>query len=388
MKLSRKDLDITLIDCKTFYEYTPALCSVVFAKTDQDCRSHFYKITAEYLDLLSKYQVKFILGKVRDIQDDDNKGKILLTSGESLDFDYVVITTGSTYADPWKAATGNEHANFIDLKARSDYIIEQRLRYKSAMNILCIGGGPVGVETAAEIAHNAPEKQVILVDANEVVLANAPGGLGNYAQRILTNGLSIRVINGESAELKEDLGERCLYETDKSHTQIEADLVYNCIGAKPNSQFLQETKKSWLNDKKEIEIDDTFLVKGTNRIFALGDVCSFNEPKMFFTAHMQAIHFVKNMTSLLQGKDLVPYRGSMMAMVISLGPERAIAYVGGITLSGFNRNKGSKVASLMKYVIERVTMNDLHLKLMVNEVLYLTHEKGHFVPRAINKCTS
>jgi NADH dehydrogenase FAD-containing subunit len=198
--------------------------------------------------------------------------------------------------------------------------------------------------------------------------------------------LSIRVINGEKAELKEDLGRRLIYETDKSHTRIETDLVYNCIGAKPNSQFLQETRKGWLNNKKEFDIDETFLIKGTRNIFAIGDVCSMKEPKMFFTAHMQAIHFAKNLTSLLQGKDLDPYRGSMMAMVVSLGPERAIAYVGGITLSGFNRNKGSRVASFMKYMIERVTMNDFHLKLVVNEVLYLTHEKGHLIPRAINKC--
>jgi NADH dehydrogenase FAD-containing subunit len=311
---------------------------------------------------------------------------VILTSGESIDYDYVVITTGSTYADPWKTTTGNTHDNFIDLKARLDYIIEQRLRYISATDILCIGGGPVGVETAAEIAYHAPEKRVTLVDANDVVLANAPNGLGKHAQRILTNGLSIRVINGEKAELKEDLGRRLIYETDKSHTRIETDLVYNCIGAKPNSQFLQETRKGWLNNKKEFDIDETFLIKGTRNIFAIGDVCSMKEPKMFFTAHMQAIHFAKNLTSLLQGKDLDPYRGSMMAMVVSLGPERAIAYVGGITLSGFNRNKGSRVASFMKYMIERVTMNDFHLKLVVNEVLYLTHEKGHMIPRAINKC--
>lgn len=293
---------------------------------------------------------------------------------EGVEYDYLVICTGSSYADPWKTQSGKE---CIDLNIRLNFLSQQRDKYIQAQDILCIGGGPVGVELATEISYRTPGKQITLVDANHIVLSNAPNGLGEHAQRIIDARESITSILNQRVSKKNQEGNKFIYETDQTHTEIKADLVYNCIGVTPNSGFLETNHADWLNEKKQIIVDPGLRV--TSNVFAVGDVNSVNEPKMFYTAHMQAIHFVKNMLRIMKNNDtsdenLIPYHHSRPNMIVSMGPQYAVGYISGIKLNGWplGLNKGSHVASWGKYMIERITMNDCHLKLAVNEVLYLT----------------
>lgn len=284
-----------------------------------------------------------------------------------------MICTGSVYADPWKTQHG---IDCVDLNKRINFLTEQRNKYKQAENILCIGGGSLGLEVVTEIAYRAPGKQITLVDMNDTLLANAPDGLGESAQRILNATESITSILNQSASQKSQEGNTFIYETNKSHTEIKADLVYNCIGVTPNSEFLQANHADWLNEKKQIIVDPGLRV--TSNVFAVGDVNSVNEPKMFYTAHMQAIHFVRNMSRIIENgtndENLIPYHPSKPNMVVSMGPHYAIGYISGIKLTGWplGLNKGSHVASWAKYIVERVSMNKYHLKKPVMKVLYLT----------------
>lgn len=303
----------------------------------------------------------------------------MVDQSHAINYDYAVICTGSSYADPWKTVSPDDGST-LDSAARFDFLRQQRQKYQTSQDILCIGGGPVGVETATEIASRSPTKKITLVDANETVLASAPANLGQHAQTIINAKPSIRSIHKERASEKEKRGNKSIYETDQSHTIIEADLVYNCIGVTPNSNFLDG---EWLDDKKQVMVDDTLKIRGTTNIFAVGDVNSVQEPKMFYTAHLQAVHFVKNMHRILKNTTreelLLPYQGAKINMVVSLGPSHAVGHISGINLTGwpFGTRDGSRIAALTKYFIERITMNDLGLKVPVNNLLYYTQEKGH-----------
>lgn len=351
----------------------------MYEETDEKFNQHFKSITFELEPYLSKFNAKFIQGKAKDIK--DNKGNrkqiyiyiyiyaqwlisslVHIDGKPAIDYDYLVICTGSSYADPWKT-----HDN-DDIPTRQKFLLEQRNKYKGAENILCIGGGPVGTELVTEIAYRSPKKNLTLVDMGDTVLASAPNGLGDHATRIINALPSIKTIFKEKAEEKED----SVYETDKSHTRIKADLVYNCIGVTPNSDFLKESHSDWLNDKKQVVVDEELKVKNTTNIFAIGDVNSVEEAKMFYTAHMQAVHFVKSFKRILKNQGLIPYKKSKPNMVISMGPSYAVGLVSGVTLTGwpFGLKKGSQVASLTKFMIERITMNDFNLKTTVNDALY------------------
>ncbi|KAI9484806.1 hypothetical protein BDB00DRAFT_853369 [Zychaea mexicana] len=392
-------IDITLIDCKPFFEYTPSLISVLYEASDEQFERHFCNITADYETLLGGLGVKFELGIVRDM---DNENVILGDGSQKIAYDILVICTGSFYHDPWKVPCQQDRTT-MQWQDRLDYLRTHRDKYKSSEDIMCIGGGPVGVEVASEIAWRAPLKHVTLVSSSDTVLSGTPGGVADGAGRILNHLDPIRLLTGEKAE-KVDDADDSTYKTDKTNTEIKTDLVYLCTGIRPNTQFLQKSHPNWLDDKKRIRVNEYFQVRGddssggegntsnnSKSVFAVGDVNDVNEPKLWFTAHMQTVHLYHNLKRFVEGKnDMVPYSGSQISMVISLGPHYAVGSFNGFVLNGwpFGRNSGSKLAAIAKHTVERVTMNDFHSKKLANDILYQTHEKGHLFQKITGTCLS
>lgn len=286
----------------------------------------------------------------------------------------MTICTGSSYADPWKT---NDITHTLTLEARLAYLKEQRQAYLAADSILCIGGGPVGVEVVGEISYRSPQTAITLINSGEQVLSSAPANLGKHAQRILEHRENIVLIMNEKAEKKaEDV-----YETDKTHRQIKADLVYNCIGVKPNSEFLKESHADWLDEKGYIHVERTLNVRGTDNVFAIGDINNIGEPKLYYTAHMQAMHCVRNLSRVLNGQEMVPYHSASPAMFISMGPHYSVGTISGIiqfTGWPFNKNKGSKIAAWLKYIIEKVSVQGgSSIEVLMNETLYLYNSAQH-----------
>ena len=258
-----------------------------------------------------------------------------------------------------------------------------------------------------EIAYRSPEKEIILVNASNKVLSGTPQGLVESGERVLNNLSSIQLIHGERADPinnDNDDDDTTTYKTDKTNTEIKnVDLVYQCTGIHPNTQFLQKSHSDWLDDKHYIRVNEFFQVgqqqAGNNNkhVFAVGDVNDIKEPKLWFTTHIQTIHLFHQLQRLLSSSPnvhdhpMIPYHGSKLSMIISLGPYYAIGSLNdGITiLNGWplSKNKGSKLASITKHIVERITMDDFHSKKIMNDILYNTHEKGHWIPKLIDKLT-
>ncbi|KAL1915841.1 uncharacterized protein VTP21DRAFT_6229 [Calcarisporiella thermophila] len=342
----RLGLEITLVDCKDFFEFTPAMCSVLYENTDEEFKKHFQNVTADYASVLAPLQVKFILGIVEELNTEDQV--INLRGNRSVSYDYCVICTGSSCHTPWKSSCETT----TSLQDRLEYLQSQRERYKTAKEILCIGAGALGVEVAAEICLRDPSKSVTLI-SSQPVLASAPGNLGAGAQTVLSNIPSLKLIINESATSTDGRH----YETDKSKTTIRPDLVYICSGITPNTGFLRKSHPQWLNEKNFIKVDQ--CLKASDNVFAVGDVNAIDDPKMFYTARTQAVHTATNIKRILKGHEPIPYKAPPRAMMVSLGPTRAVGYMMGITLNGWpgDRKRGSKLASFAKRVVERTTMD-------------------------------
>ncbi|KAH9070615.1 hypothetical protein Ae201684P_002972 [Aphanomyces euteiches] len=73
----------------------------------------------------------------------------------NLPFDYLVLATGSSYTSPIKAL--EDTANNI----------------RAASSVLVVGGGPVGVEVAAEIACAYSSKRVTILEGNPRLVHNS-----------------------------------------------------------------------------------------------------------------------------------------------------------------------------------------------------------------------
>ncbi|KAG2220961.1 hypothetical protein INT45_006494 [Circinella minor] len=378
-KKQKMNINITLIDCKSFFEYTPSLISVLYESTDEQFEKHYNNITMDYKTFLEPLGIHFICGILHDI-DKEN-----------------VICTGSSYSNPWKIPPSCQQNNNTQWKKidRFNFLRDQREKYKTANKILCIGAGAVGTELVTEIAYRSPEKEIILVNASNNILSGTPQALIQSGERILNQIPSIQLISGEHIEY---IHQDHLYKTTQSHTEIKhVDLVYSCIGIQPNTQFLQKSHSDWLDDKNYIRVNEFFqVVKEEEKlIFAIGDVNNIKEPKLWFTAHIQTIHLFHQLERLLFSShhdiNYHPYQGATLSMIISLGPSYGIGSLNdGITIFNgwpFNKNKGSKLAAIIKHIVERITMNDFHSKKIMNDVLYNTHEKSHWIPKFIDKLT-
>ncbi|CAK4257372.1 unnamed protein product [Aphanomyces euteiches] len=81
----------------------------------------------------------------------------------NLPFDYLVLATGSSYTSPIKVA--NDHVE----KALEDTANNIR----AASSVLVVGGGPVGVEVAAEIACAYSSKRVTILEGNPRLVHNS-----------------------------------------------------------------------------------------------------------------------------------------------------------------------------------------------------------------------
>lgn len=93
-------------------------------------------------------------------------------------------------------------------------------------------------------------------------------------------------------------------------SKLAVDLYIPTFGVEPNSSYVPD---KFLDDKGFVIIDEYFKVKGTENIFALGDVSNV-EPPQFFFVDKQTVHLAKNFILILSGKPQIPYKAATSGM--------------------------------------------------------------------------
>ena len=132
-------------------------------------------------------------------------------------------------------------ANFFapqDAAERANDIAKSSAELAAARDVLIIGGGVVGVELAAEIALRQRHVRVTVADVSPRLLATLPPVAGEKAAAMLKKA-GVRLLLG--APLTGVTGgdeTRCEYTTPGGDA-VAADVVYLCVGARPNSRCFQ-----------------------------------------------------------------------------------------------------------------------------------------------------
>jgi len=166
----RKDprFEVIIIDAKSFFESTPSIPKILVNP------AYAANVVVPHVNYLKKE--KFIHARVEELLPDGSS--LLLSNGDEIKFDYLLLCTGSSYTDPIKVNTQlYKYETRITDKAPEKYIAD-RLQDISNTNrdieiantILIVGGGPVGVEIAGEIVHKYPNKEVIIVTNAKALL--------------------------------------------------------------------------------------------------------------------------------------------------------------------------------------------------------------------------
>lgn len=241
-------------------------------------------------------------------------------------FDWCALATGSTYPAPMKALAEGTGVTYSE---RITQLRQSAASVAGARSIVIVGGGPVGVELAAEIAVAFTDKVITLVSAAPALLHGLPPALGAAAERWLVRrgvrvmvesrvvtqyevgetqaeDLIMRSVDGSSAASSTTTASelpsaqqgaakaRAAWPVSppgiqrvvatKGGERIPASLVITCAGAAPTSSYCTHPATSpsiaaAVDARGRVRVDVCLRVVGCGpALFAIGDVAGERSP--------------------------------------------------------------------------------------------------------------
>lgn len=200
----------------------------------------------------------------------DLEAKSLKTkSGDEFGYDKLVFATGSTPLVP-RFIPGYDLEGVEYIKKSYNYMEKLKVKADTAKNIVVIGGGFIGVETAEQLAK-FQAKTVSLVEMEEYCLFRAfSSDIAEEADKVIRStgiklytGSKVTEIMGEGGKVKGVLL--------SDGTKIEADLVIAAIGYNSNTGLAVEAGLPV--DKGRKIIVDRYMRTQYKDVYAIGD-CS------------------------------------------------------------------------------------------------------------------
>lgn len=255
---------------------------------------------------------------------------VVLTSiGRAVAYDFLVIATGRTCSRPQKQSE------------RLEMFQNDKERIDAAGSVLIVGGGPIGVELAAEIVMKSPEKRVTIVHGAprllKVMGARASAKALEWLRSKHVTVLLDQTVDLAAAAANPDAR---LFTTSAGET-VEADCHFVCTGRPVASGWLRGTLLGeHVDDDGHLRVDAHLRVGGLRNVFAVGDITDVPEAKQGHLAQRQAMVVSRNLRLLVkQGatreEKLHRYKpSSRTSMTVTLGHRDALAELPFMTLIG------------------------------------------------------
>ncbi|MBX5204054.1 FAD-dependent oxidoreductase [Rhizobium sp. NZLR1] len=329
---------VTLVDPKTYWEVPMAVPRLLVDPAALSARIGYGTFLGSG---------RHVQGKV--VQLGEAAARVALTDGgeETLDFDYAVIATGSRYLDPLiKAQAPSEQERAAELQ-------DMNQRLKAARSIAVVGGGPVGIETAAELRETLPGAKVTLIHAGRTVLDKAPSKFPAWAQQylrskdveIIVNDLVVTPTLGEQPKDRKVVT--------RAGRAVAADVIIWAAGTQPVTDFVASSWPGAVDRNGHVKVDEHLRVPGHPRVFAVGDITNLPENRLAIIAGLHAKSVVANIKKLLSAREgsdmrLKPYKparpgkGMGRMMVVTLGR------TDGLTSLPFGQFRASFLAKKIK----------------------------------------
>jgi NADH dehydrogenase len=346
--LRHADVRVTLIDRRNHHVFQPLLYQVATATLSPG------DIAAPIRWILRSIRnVRVLLANATRI--DVAAKRIELADGPSLDYDWLIIATGSKHAyfghDDWEP-------NAPGLKTLEDAIaIRRRIliaferaereedtrRQRNLLTFVIVGGGPTGVElagTLAEIARqtlrdefqtiDTTRARILLVEAGPTILQTFPEKLRNAARASLVR-LGIEVREGVAVTAVDPHGVMVGSE------RVDAGTVLWAAGVAASS--VVKTLAVPLDRAGRVIVEPDLSIPGHPEVFVVGDAAAaMNDGKLLpgvaQTAMQGARHAAKNILRRLKGQPTTPFVYRDLGSMAIIGRRSAISDLGWIRLSG------------------------------------------------------
>ena len=315
----RVGLEVTLVDAKGYFEYTPALlrCLVEPAACKRALLPHPKAVQGTAVG----FATAVVAGERGEGGEEKEEGAkagravataVRLSDGRELPCDYCIWAQGAVYGAlaPGGAAGGaglSLRPRAASLAERARELHEAHEGLLLASTVAVIGGGACGVELAAEIAGHFPgSKSILLLSRAEALLAHMPGDAQRYAEAWLKK-RGVQVLLG-----CEVLGRTLT--ADGRHRvatsvggDLTVDLVFDCSGNRFDVPAAVGGLPGVAAGRGGLGADARLRMAGLANVFVCGDVLDAPFPKTAFTADVTGRLAGRNAVHALLGRPLLRY---------------------------------------------------------------------------------
>lgn len=209
-------------------------------------------------------------------------------------YDVLVIATGATNGF-WRTDA------LESLTVVKQRVAEQAQHLAAAETVAVVGGGPSGVSVAYNLKRAHPATTVHLVHRGPALLPAYPVSVrAELHQRLVDVGVRVHLSTEARRPTSPPDGPTPgpLVLEDAEST-LAADAVVWTLGRpRPNTQFLPT---HWLDDDGFVRVDETLAVRGTEAVFAVGDVAA-TDPQRSSARNAGHAVAAANVRAVLRGR--------------------------------------------------------------------------------------
>jgi NADH dehydrogenase FAD-containing subunit len=275
-------------------------------------------------DILGSAKVSFVRGTATAV--DLNKKSVLVNDehlgSRDVKYEYLIYALGSQ-TDVDEVPGAHEYAYSLNLTGgRSVEQLRERLKDTPAhMRCLVVGGGPTGIESAAEFAESFPQLEVTLATRAEV-LPMFPGKPRDYViERLQRMGVRIRT----HTTVAEVTGDAVIT---RSGDTIPFDILLWAGGFKADDLARQSGLS--VNQRGQILVDSYQRAVSHPEVLAVGDASypAYSTNAEFrmaaFTSMVSGAHAADSLANLLNGRPMRPLSFAYVGLGIALGRKDAV----------------------------------------------------------------
>jgi NADH dehydrogenase len=350
-KLKKSAVDVVLVDKNDYHTFQPLLYQVATGLLEQPAVGHPVR------DLFHG-QDNTRLHKDRVSAIDLDKREVQFAELGSVGYDYLVLGLGAEvnfFGVEGAAEYSFPLYTLADAVRLRNHVLERweaadkdsELVDDGALNIVVVGGGPTGVETAGALAElyngnfrkdypdiDADSAGITLVEAGPEIFAMFKPDIRNYAVEALTK-RGVEVTTGEVVESITPQRVKL-----KSGKELAAHTLVWGAGLQGNA--LVQSLGIDLERGNRIAVDPDLRLPSHPEVFVVGDVAAITDPKtqqvlpqLGSVALQSGEHAGETIARLVESKDPEPFKYRDKGTMATIGRGSAVVQMmGGRTMKG------------------------------------------------------
>ena len=350
-RLNKKKFQVVLLDRHNYHTFQPLLYQVATAGLEPD--SIAYPIRKIFENEHDNFY--FRVAKAKEVNQKEN---VLHTSAGTLDYDYLVIATGSKtnffgnselekYAMPMKTVPESLNLRSLFLQNFEQALLAGEVDdVEKLLSFAVVGGGPTGTELAGAIAelksHVLPndypdidfrKMTIHLLEAGPSLLMGMSEASSNKAKDYLEK-MGVKV--WMNTAVKKYDGE--VLETNNGK-RIPSRFLIWAAGVK--GAPIEGLNEDQIGKGSRVLVNEFNCIKDSDNIFAIGDVAAMiNEenpkghPMVAQPAIQQGQLLAKNLEKHVANQPMKPFKYFDKGSMATIGRNKAVAEVKSFKFSG------------------------------------------------------